>query len=120
MHEPHQSRSSLSASPTRFEKKRCGLPEQTGIGDPAAETERVEHHARLKLVRKGLNLIAANQVGVEIAFAMDDNALLLLDRSGATRLPQMRKPQLARALIKQIGQRFHAENTIKDTRRAHR
>lgn len=86
----------------------------------AAETSNVEQHAREKLLRKGVDLIAANQVGQDTGFGVDENALLLVDRSGVQALPKSRKSQLARMLIDQIAKRFNAENTTQDSRRAHR
>ena len=41
----------------------------------AAETNDLEHYAREKLERKGLDLIAANQVGEELGFECSENAL---------------------------------------------
>jgi phosphopantothenoylcysteine decarboxylase / phosphopantothenate---cysteine ligase len=48
----------------------------------AAETNNVEEHARAKLVRKRLDLIAANEVGDNKVFEQDDNALVLLWPNG--------------------------------------
>jgi phosphopantothenoylcysteine decarboxylase/phosphopantothenate--cysteine ligase len=49
----------------------------------AAETDRVEEHARGKLQRKNLDLIAANRVGVAgSSFESDDNALTVYWRDG--------------------------------------
>ena len=49
----------------------------------AAETERVEQHAREKLVKKSLDMIAANEVGEGLAFDCDENALLVLWPGGS-------------------------------------
>lgn len=86
----------------------------------AAETQDVEKNARDKLARKGVDLIAANEVGGDKGFGADDNSLLLVDRSGTQLLPGMRKSRLARELINEIADRFHAKNTAEDSRRAHR
>jgi len=49
----------------------------------AAETERVEEHAREKLQRKNLDLIVANDVSAQGAgFASETNRVLVLDRDG--------------------------------------
>jgi phosphopantothenoylcysteine decarboxylase/phosphopantothenate--cysteine ligase len=49
----------------------------------AAETERVEEHAREKLQRKNLDLIVANDVSAAGAgFASETNRVLVLDRDG--------------------------------------
>jgi phosphopantothenoylcysteine decarboxylase / phosphopantothenate---cysteine ligase len=49
----------------------------------AAETERVEEHAREKLQRKNLDLIVANDVSGQAAgFGSETNRVVLLDRDG--------------------------------------
>ncbi|MFZ8886074.1 MAG: bifunctional phosphopantothenoylcysteine decarboxylase/phosphopantothenate--cysteine ligase CoaBC [Steroidobacteraceae bacterium] len=68
----------------------------------AAETEQLEAHARVKLERKALDLIAANLVGDESGFDRDDNALLLLWPGGQLALEQDSKLALARQLVRQI------------------
>lgn len=65
----------------------------------AAETRDLETAARGKLERKGLDLIAANQVGEGLAFDQSDNALLVLGRHHQWQLPQQDKLTLARALV---------------------
>ena len=52
----------------------------------AAETDHVEQYARGKLERKGLDLIAANRVGVTgSGFESDDNALVVYGHDGFER-----------------------------------
>ncbi len=68
----------------------------------AAETEKVEEHARLKLERKRLDMIAANRVGEGIAFDQDENALLLLWPGGREELATCGKLDLARQLVARI------------------
>jgi phosphopantothenoylcysteine decarboxylase/phosphopantothenate--cysteine ligase len=70
----------------------------------AAETERVEAHARDKLERKRLDLVAANEVGPGLGFEAEDNALLLLWPGGREELPRAGKPALAHALLDRIVQ----------------
>ncbi len=72
----------------------------------AAETEHVEQNARTKLLRKNLDLIAANEVGDDKVFDKDDNALLLLWRGGRIELPPASKRELARQLIEVINERL--------------
>ncbi|MET0068183.1 MAG: bifunctional phosphopantothenoylcysteine decarboxylase/phosphopantothenate--cysteine ligase CoaBC [Candidatus Thiodiazotropha sp.] len=75
----------------------------------AAETEQVEAHAEAKRQAKGLDLIAANQVGTrEGGFESDRNALLLLWEGGRERLPMMPKRELAQQLAEVIAQRYRA------------
>jgi phosphopantothenoylcysteine decarboxylase/phosphopantothenate--cysteine ligase len=75
----------------------------------AAETDDLETYATQKLVAKGLDMIAANQVGAaDGGFESDDNALLVLWPEGRRELPMMPKPRLAAALAKLIAERYAA------------
>jgi phosphopantothenoylcysteine decarboxylase/phosphopantothenate--cysteine ligase len=67
----------------------------------AAETDHVEQYARGKLEKKGLDLIAANRVGVAgSGFEADDNALVVYGRDGFERaLGPAPKTQLADNLL---------------------
>ncbi|WP_092410597.1 bifunctional phosphopantothenoylcysteine decarboxylase/phosphopantothenate--cysteine ligase CoaBC [Dokdonella immobilis] len=68
----------------------------------AAETNDLEHYAREKLERKGLDLIAANRVGEELGFECSENALLLLWPGGREELGMAEKGVLAKALIERV------------------
>jgi phosphopantothenoylcysteine decarboxylase/phosphopantothenate--cysteine ligase len=72
----------------------------------AAETNDVEKHARDKLVRKKLDMIAANEVGAAKAFDKDDNALLVLWNGGGRELALKSKCDLAREFVALIAERF--------------
>jgi phosphopantothenoylcysteine decarboxylase/phosphopantothenate--cysteine ligase len=74
----------------------------------AAETDALEDHARDKLARKNLDLIAANAVGgPDGAFDADDNALVLFARDGTrVELPRASKPALAARLVAEIAARL--------------
>jgi phosphopantothenoylcysteine decarboxylase/phosphopantothenate--cysteine ligase len=75
----------------------------------AAETDAVEQHAREKLLRKNLDMIAANEVGATKAFDCEDNALLVLWRGGGrAELPRASKRELATALVALIAERLRA------------
>ena len=76
----------------------------------AAETESLHVHARAKLERKGLDMIAANRVGVpDRGFASERNALSVLWRDGGSReLGLAPKPELARSLIGLVAERYRA------------
>ncbi|MDX5400010.1 MAG: bifunctional phosphopantothenoylcysteine decarboxylase/phosphopantothenate--cysteine ligase CoaBC, partial [Actinomycetes bacterium] len=74
----------------------------------AAETEHLLAHARDKLARKGLDLIAANAVGEGLGFDTEDNALELLWPDGQRSLPRASKTQLARELVTVIADRLDA------------
>lgn len=75
----------------------------------AAETNDVEKNARDKLEKKAIDLIAANKVGGGDGFGTDENALVLIDGLINKTLPQMRKSQLARCLLDEISERYHAK-----------
>jgi len=82
----------------------------------AAETDDMEVHARKKLEKKKLNLIAANNVNDKNSgFDSDQNALVLIDKTESVDLPLTTKNNLAIQLIEEIAKRYHAENTIKNT-----
>lgn len=76
----------------------------------AAETDDVERHARAKLSGKGLDLIAANRVGVAgSGFESDENALVVYGRDGSeVALGPAAKAALADALLDLIDERLDA------------
>ncbi|HEC74042.1 MAG TPA: bifunctional phosphopantothenoylcysteine decarboxylase/phosphopantothenate--cysteine ligase CoaBC [Methylophaga aminisulfidivorans] len=78
----------------------------------AAETQHLADYAKDKLKRKQLDMIAANLVGENKGFAVDDNALEVFWSDGHKRLPLMPKSQLAEQLMTLITERFYAKNTI--------
>jgi phosphopantothenoylcysteine decarboxylase/phosphopantothenate--cysteine ligase len=65
----------------------------------AAETESVEQNARGKLLKKNLDMIAANEVGDAKAFECEDNHLIVLSRTARHDLGQASKTELADRLI---------------------
>ncbi len=69
----------------------------------AAETEAVEQNARTKLMKKNLDMIAANEVGHDKAFDCEDNQLIVLGRNARHELARADKLTLARGLIALIG-----------------
>ena len=75
----------------------------------AAESEKLEQHAREKLQRKNIPLIVGN-LG-PATFGRDDNALLLVDAEHSRPLPEdgraCDKQTLARALVAEIARRLH-------------
>ena len=92
------------------------LAEVAALDDPpftvgfAAETEDLERHARSKLERKRLDLIAGNRVGGSgLGFDSDRNALLVLwPDGGRADLPAGPKTLLARQLLALVSERFLA------------
>ena len=76
----------------------------------AAETEQLEKHAREKLDKKHLDLVAANWVGRGRGFDRDDNALSVYWQGGGQELGQASKLDLARHLIRLIAHRYDPES----------
>ncbi|HTT44284.1 MAG TPA: bifunctional phosphopantothenoylcysteine decarboxylase/phosphopantothenate--cysteine ligase CoaBC [Steroidobacteraceae bacterium] len=79
----------------------------------AAETEAVEQNARAKLMKKNLDLIAANEVGHDKAFDCEDNQLVVLARNARHELPRAGKLQLARGLIALIAAELGARSGVR-------
>jgi phosphopantothenoylcysteine decarboxylase/phosphopantothenate--cysteine ligase len=74
----------------------------------AAETEDVARHAREKLEKKRVDMIAANQVGPDCGFERETNALTVFWRGGELALGEATKPLLARRLLELIADRYRA------------
>jgi phosphopantothenoylcysteine decarboxylase/phosphopantothenate--cysteine ligase len=70
----------------------------------AAETETVEQNARSKLLKKNLDMIAANEVGADKAFDCEDNHLIVLWRTGRRELGRASKSTLAEWLVALIAE----------------
>ena len=79
----------------------------------AAETHDVAMHARDKLERKRIDMIAANQVGRDCGFDRETNALTVFWPGGELALGEGTKGQLARRLVEVIAERYRAARTIK-------
>jgi len=75
----------------------------------AAETHDVAVYAQDKLKRKGLDMIAANQVGGGLGFEAEDNALSLFWPGGEEALPRASKRTLAQQLIVKLAERYRAQ-----------
>lgn len=79
----------------------------------AAETEKVLEHAREKLLRKHLDMIASNDVArSDIGFQSDDNALTIIWGEGSQVLEKAAKSVIARQLVAIIAQRINAASSI--------
>ena len=74
----------------------------------AAETEAVEQNARSKLLKKNLDMIAANEVGHDKAFDCEENELIVLGRNGRHHLPRADKVTLARGFMALVAGDFAA------------
>jgi len=81
----------------------------------AAETERLVEHAREKLRRKGLDLIAANEVGAGKGFDSEENELRVLWEGGEKTLERAPKPELAARLVELLAERYIANNRAEDS-----
>ncbi len=69
----------------------------------AAETEKLEEHARAKLERKGCDLIIANDVSKPgIGFDSERNEVLLVQPNHSEPLPEASKHDLAHQLVQAI------------------
>ena len=77
----------------------------------AAETEKLLENAGHKLSSKGLDMIAANQVGEGMGFDVEENSLQVLWQGGSVVLAKASKEKIARKLIKLVADRFHEKNT---------
>ncbi len=77
----------------------------------AAETQQVSDYAKDKLKSKNLDMIAANQVGEELGFSVDNNALDVFWPTGSQTLPLAPKVQLARDLMTLIIEQYNAKNS---------
>jgi phosphopantothenoylcysteine decarboxylase/phosphopantothenate--cysteine ligase len=77
----------------------------------AAETEHLEQNARKKRMHKGVEMIAANQVGGDLGFETDNNELLLVWEGGERLLPVAAKNRLADQLVEQIADLYTDQTT---------
>jgi phosphopantothenoylcysteine decarboxylase / phosphopantothenate---cysteine ligase len=78
----------------------------------AAETRDVEQHAREKLRRKQVNMIAANRVGPNCGFDAETNALTVYWNGGESALGESSKVVLARRLVALIAEHFRSGQQV--------
>ena len=77
----------------------------------AAETEKLEAHARDKLERKSLDMIAANTVaGANAGFGVDTNRLRVFWKDGEVDLGESLKTELAQQLVALVVERFREKH----------
>jgi phosphopantothenoylcysteine decarboxylase/phosphopantothenate--cysteine ligase len=91
----------------------AALPQRPFTVGFAAETEELERHARDKLARKGLDLVAANWVGTRAegaGFDSEENALELFWPGGHRSLERGSKARLAALLIEEIARLYGERN----------
>jgi len=77
----------------------------------AAETESVEQNARTKLLKKNLDMIAANEVGDDKVFDCEDNHLIVLSRTARHDLGKAPKCELAQRLIALVAAALEERST---------
>jgi len=71
----------------------------------AAETEEVREYALAKLAAKQLDMIIANEVGTDVGFDRDENAVHVFWRNGDQAFSKAPKTELAKELILLIAER---------------
>jgi phosphopantothenoylcysteine decarboxylase/phosphopantothenate--cysteine ligase len=91
------------------------LPDRPFCVGFAAETQDVAVYAQAKRRAKGLDMIAANQVGGSQGFEADDNELLVIWDGGSEALERQPKAQLADRLVNLIADRFDAQTSAQDS-----
>lgn len=75
----------------------------------AAETEKVEEHARAKIAKKGCDWIVANDVSGDV-MGGDENAVILIAKDRAETWPRMGKDSVARKLAAEIAAALGAKS----------
>jgi phosphopantothenoylcysteine decarboxylase/phosphopantothenate--cysteine ligase len=100
----------LARTPDILATVAAGTPRPFVVGF-AAETQNVERNALAKLEGKKLDMIAANQVGENLAFDCDDNALTVYWKDGSRELPRAPKCELAASLVAVIAERYTAKGS---------
>jgi phosphopantothenoylcysteine decarboxylase/phosphopantothenate--cysteine ligase len=93
-------------------KQRSGFPQVT-VGF-AAETQDLLANAQSKLERKGLDLIAANDVGAgDAGFAVDTNRVTLLYRDGRNEvLPLLGKEEVAQTIMARVEEKLNSVSAM--------
>jgi phosphopantothenoylcysteine decarboxylase/phosphopantothenate--cysteine ligase len=79
----------------------------------AAETEDLKANAQTKLQSKKLDMIAANQVGADLGFDSEMNALTVFWGNEQKELQQATKTRLAKTLITLIAEQYNEKNINK-------
>ncbi|TCV92675.1 phosphopantothenoylcysteine decarboxylase/phosphopantothenate--cysteine ligase [Luteibacter rhizovicinus] len=87
------------------------LPSHPFLVGFAAETQSIADYAKDKLRRKGLDMIAANDVSAGRGFEVAENALHIYWADGDAVLPNMPKTELARQLVAHIADRYRTKRT---------
>lgn len=97
------------------------LAEVAGLPDPpftvgfAAETQSLREHALAKLGAKGLDMIAANQVGEGQGFEVEENSLEVFWQGGSQLLESAPKDRIARQLLDLVATQYHEKKVQRST-----
>ena len=76
----------------------------------AAETDNLEQNALDKLMKKELNMIAANLVGLlDQGFGSSENELFVFYKGTKSHIPRAAKPHIARSLLSLIAKNYKAQ-----------
>jgi phosphopantothenoylcysteine decarboxylase/phosphopantothenate--cysteine ligase len=93
----------------------CARKSDTFCVGFAAETENLRDNAYVKRLRKGADLIAANWVGPDKGFDVEDNAFLVLGENFEVELPRSSKSVLAQQLMVIIAERLNLPQKLPNT-----
>ena len=93
----------------------AGLPAAPFCVGFAAETEDLRHNAHKKRLGKGIAMLAANLVGPDLGFDVDENALLVVWEGGELHIEKDAKYRVAARLVEQIAGRYQASPDDKHT-----
>ena len=81
-------------------------PFTLGFAAETAAMPELANNARRKLMRKNIDMIAANQVGPGLGFDVTENALEVFWRTGQQSLSKTSKDKLARQLLQLLAERY--------------
>lgn len=91
----------------------AALPEPPFTVGFAAETESLKTNALQKLEAKGLDMVAANQVGEGLGFDSEQNSLEVFWVDGHATLELSSKDKIARQLIQLVAERYYEKHSDK-------
>lgn len=85
------------------------LPRRPFLVGFAAETGDLAANARDKLLKKSLDMVAANQVGPGIGFDTDENELMVYWNGGEQSIAFASKKRVATQLMELVAKKYHAK-----------
>ena len=80
----------------------------------SAETDNISTHARIKLKRKNINIIIANEANHQkgLGFESDMNEVLIIDKENTLKIPKQTKKAVADIILSKITENYK-QNLIK-------